>query len=225
MASGAVLFRPVAQEDTGAFGLLCQVPGPDPLRLAVEVLSWGVGQGLGALLTPSLHSPVYSDGHELLVQFVSDLSVTADGFAASYAVKSRSELPVDRAASKPTGRVFPGAKPDHPGRKPAAPKPAPPSKPRGPPKPAPAPKPTPKAVAPTGPSTGKQAWREEAGQGWGRRTSCAPLPRLVRPRWQGCSRLQPPCPLSPGETLCPDRCRRTGTLLSNFCASDFGKRH
>ncbi|KAJ6654877.1 hypothetical protein lerEdw1_006348 [Lerista edwardsae] len=117
-------------------------------------------------------SPVYSEGPELLVQFVSDLSVTADGFSASYAVKSRSELPVDGAGPKPPGRVFPG-------RKPAPPKPAPPSKPRAPPKPAPkpTPKPRPKAEPPTGPST--------------------------------------------GETLCPDRCRRTGTLLSNFCASDF----
>lgn len=29
-------------------------------------------------------SPISSEGNELLVQFVSDLSVTADGFSASY---------------------------------------------------------------------------------------------------------------------------------------------
>ncbi|XP_053115470.1 procollagen C-endopeptidase enhancer 1 isoform X2 [Hemicordylus capensis] len=113
-------------------------------------------------------SPIYSDGNELLVQFVSDLSVTADGFSASYVVKSRNEL-VDTAASKPTGRVFPGAKPAQPGRKPTAPRPKPAK---------PTPKPRPQAPAPTAASTGEV-------------------------------------------TTCPERCRRTGTLQSNFCASDF----
>uniref|UniRef100_A0A8C0JD66 Procollagen C-endopeptidase enhancer n=1 Tax=Chelonoidis abingdonii TaxID=106734 RepID=A0A8C0JD66_CHEAB len=52
---------------------------------------------------------IYSEGNELLVQFVSDLSVTADGFAASYAVKSPSEA-TDKA-TKPAPGIFPGSKP------------------------------------------------------------------------------------------------------------------
>ncbi|XP_033026445.1 procollagen C-endopeptidase enhancer 1 [Lacerta agilis] len=116
-------------------------------------------------------STVSSNGNELLVQFVSDLSVTADGFSASYVFKSPDEA-VDKGVSQPTGRVFPGSKPDQPGRKPAAPKP----------KPAPRPKPTPK-----------------------------PRPSPTRPT----------APPATGEITCPEKCRRTGTLQSNFCASDF----
>ncbi|XP_054851131.1 procollagen C-endopeptidase enhancer 1 [Eublepharis macularius] len=123
-------------------------------------------------------SPVYSDGNELLVQFVSDLSVTADGFSASYSVHSRNELE-DKAVSRPPSRVFPGTRPTQPGSKPVPSKPKPASKPAGPPKPAsvPKPKPQPGAAVPTA--------------------------------------------TSPSDIACPQRCRRTGTLQSNFCASDF----
>ncbi|XP_062813404.1 procollagen C-endopeptidase enhancer 1 [Anolis carolinensis] len=119
-------------------------------------------------------SPVHSEGHELLVQFVSDLSVTADGFSASYEVKDRREVDQTRPAPRPEGPVFPGSKP---GKKPLAPKP-----------PKPAPKP-PKAAGP-GPK---------------------PSPR---PR---------PTPTAPAtdEAECPQRCRRMGTLQSNFCDRDF----
>ncbi|XP_015283378.1 PREDICTED: procollagen C-endopeptidase enhancer 1, partial [Gekko japonicus] len=123
-------------------------------------------------------SPVYSDGNELLVQFVSDLSVTADGFSASYVVvQSRNEL-VDGALPKPPSRVFPGTKPARPdGSRPAPPKPKPSSKPAGRPKPPPVPKPRPNGGVPT--------------------------------------------VASPSDAVCPQQCRRTGTLQSNFCTSDF----
>ncbi|XP_062993609.1 procollagen C-endopeptidase enhancer 1 [Elgaria multicarinata webbii] len=128
--------------------------------------------------SPSL---VYSDGNELLVQFVSDLSVTADGFSASYVVKDRNEL-VDQGSPQPTGPIFPGSRPATPGKKPAVPKPRPAGKPAGPAKPARGPKPTPK-----------------------------PQPSAERPTAS-----------STGEApVCPQRCRRTGTLQSNFCSSDF----
>ncbi|XP_042333248.1 procollagen C-endopeptidase enhancer 1 [Sceloporus undulatus] len=120
-------------------------------------------------------SAVYSDSNELLVQFVSDLSVTADGFSASYEVKNRNEL-VDKTSSRPSGPIFPGSKPVQPGRKPLAPKTKPASKPGGPVKPELIPKPTPK------------------------------------PR---------PTAATPDEVMCPQPCRRTGTLQSNFCTSDF----
>ncbi|XP_041321273.1 procollagen C-endopeptidase enhancer 1-like, partial [Pyrgilauda ruficollis] len=89
-------------------------------------------------------SPIVSSSPELLVQFVSDLSVTADGFSASYTLRERGGAP-ETPAPKPRGG--PKAKPT----------------------------PAPKAEPPT----------------------AAP---------------------------CPQRCRRAGTLQSNFCSSDFGER-
>ncbi|NP_001008157.1 procollagen C-endopeptidase enhancer 1 precursor [Xenopus tropicalis] len=44
---------------------------------------------------------VYSDGNEMLVQFVSDLSVTADGFVANYRMRDASEVPKATPTSKP----------------------------------------------------------------------------------------------------------------------------
>nr|XP_060635783.1 procollagen C-endopeptidase enhancer 1 [Anolis sagrei ordinatus] len=117
-------------------------------------------------------SPVYSEGNELLVQFVSDLSVTADGFSASYVVKDPHEVAEKRPVPQPEGPVFPGSKP---GKKPFAPKPKPAPKP---PKAAPGPKPSPR-------------------------------PRPTTPT------------ATTAEGECPQRCQRTGTIVSNFCERDF----
>ncbi|GAB0201173.1 procollagen C-endopeptidase enhancer 1 [Grus japonensis] len=97
--------------------------------------------------------PILSSGHELLVQFVSDLSVTADGFAATYTVRNRDQAP-------------------DPGTDPANPK----SKGGGKGKPLP----------PPGPKT-----------------------------------VTPAATVTVTATPCPQRCRRAGTLQSNFCGSDF----
>ncbi|KAJ7313311.1 hypothetical protein JRQ81_004600 [Phrynocephalus forsythii] len=126
-------------------------------------------QRIGKFCGDHSPSPVHSQGNELLVQFVSDLSVTADGFSASYVMKDPSEL-VDGSSARPPARVFPGSKPVQPVRKSVAPKPKP-ARPAARPKPAPKPRPTAAAVT--------------------------------------------------DEVVCPQRCRRTGTLQSNFCASDF----
>ncbi|XP_063157837.1 procollagen C-endopeptidase enhancer 1 isoform X1 [Candoia aspera] len=135
---------------------------------------------VGKFCGDSSPSPVHSDGHELLVQFVSDLSVTADGFSASYVMKGRDEL-VDTTQAQPTGPVFPGSKPTQTGRQPIPAKPKPASRPGGPTRPArplkPTPQAPPEAVGPTTPAA--------------------------------------------GQITCPERCKRTGTLQSNFCASDF----
>ncbi|XP_053860784.1 procollagen C-endopeptidase enhancer 1 isoform X1 [Malaclemys terrapin pileata] len=112
--------------------------------------------------------PIYSEGSELLVQFVSDLSVTADGFAASYAIKSPSEA-TDKA-TKPAPGIFPGSKPGQAGTKPS-----------GKPKPAPEPKPTVRA-----PPT-----------------------------------AEPPSAQTPAKVECPQKCRRSGSLQTHFCANDF----
>jgi hypothetical protein len=44
-------------------------------------------------------SPITSEGNELLVQFVSDLTVTADGFSASYKTLPRSTVEKEEAPS------------------------------------------------------------------------------------------------------------------------------
>ncbi|KAL7982930.1 hypothetical protein Chor_013536 [Crotalus horridus] len=127
--------------------------------------------------SPSL---IRSDGNELLVQFVSDLSVTADGFSASYVMKGRDE-PVDTARAQPVIPVFPGSKPTQASRKPVPAKPKPAGKPAGPLKPTLLPKPT------------AQAFPDAAG----------------------------PTTPTAGQVTCPQRCKRTGNMQSNFCASDF----
>ncbi|XP_066426072.1 procollagen C-endopeptidase enhancer 1 [Molothrus aeneus] len=103
--------------------------------------AWRLGRFCGEE-TPG---PIVSSSPELLVQFVSDLSVTADGFSASYTLR-------DPAGGSETPET-----------------PAP--KPRG----------GSKAKAPPGP------------------------------------KAEPPPTAAP----CPQRCRRAGTLQSNFCSSDF----
>ncbi|XP_064593774.1 procollagen C-endopeptidase enhancer 1 [Zonotrichia leucophrys gambelii] len=100
---------------------------------------------LGRFCGEETPGPIVSSSPELLVQFVSDLSVTADGFSASYTLR-------DPAGGSETPET-----------------PAP--KPRG----------GPKAKAPPGPNA-------------------EPVPTAAP---------------------CPQRCRRAGTLQSNFCSSDF----
>ncbi|XP_036261983.1 procollagen C-endopeptidase enhancer 1 isoform X2 [Molothrus ater] len=100
---------------------------------------------LGRFCGEETPGPIVSSSPELLVQFVSDLSVTADGFSASYTLR-------DPAGGSETPET-----------------PAP--KPRG----------GSKAKAPPGP------------------------------------KAEPPPTAAP----CPQRCRRAGTLQSNFCSSDF----
>ncbi|XP_063038072.1 procollagen C-endopeptidase enhancer 1-like [Melospiza melodia melodia] len=100
---------------------------------------------LGRFCGEETPGPIVSSSPELLVQFVSDLSVTADGFSASYTLR-------DPAGGSETPET-----------------PAP--KPRG----------GPKAKAPPGPKA-------------------EPVPTAAP---------------------CPQRCRRAGTLQSNFCSSDF----
>ncbi|NXY53337.1 PCOC1 endopeptidase, partial [Callaeas wilsoni] len=100
---------------------------------------------LGRFCGEETPGPILSSSPELLVQFVSDLSVTADGFSATYTLRDRGSAP-ETPLTKPRG----GGK----GKPP----------------------PSPKAGPPTAPPVG---------------------------------------------TPCPQRCRRAGSLQSNFCSSDF----
>ncbi|KYO20882.1 procollagen C-endopeptidase enhancer 1 isoform X2 [Alligator mississippiensis] len=117
--------------------------------------------------------PIISEGRELLVQFVSDLSVTADGFAATYAARDPEEL-AERGPS------------------PVAPPPLPPV---------------------PEPGTGKGKGGKDPGKA--KPPPTAPAPPPLAPEGQL------PSTVPTGPIACPKTCRRTGTLQSNFCASDF----
>nr|XP_051703671.1 procollagen C-endopeptidase enhancer 1 isoform X2 [Oryctolagus cuniculus] len=85
---------------------------------------------LGKFCGDTAPGPISSEGNELLVQFVSDLSVTADGFSASYRI-----LPRGTAAQGPAQAPGEDARPGPPlvdsGSKPGVgPKVKPPTKPR-----------------------------------------------------------------------------------------------
>ncbi|XP_062894970.1 procollagen C-endopeptidase enhancer 2-like [Mobula hypostoma] len=99
------------------------------------------GQRLGRFCGSTLPGSITSEGSELLVQFVSDLSVTADGFLAKYDVRQRNGVALQPEPTSP----------------------------------------------PTTTTTTKA------------------------PRRKG----------HPKGTMCQTKCRRQGTLQSNFCASDF----
>lgn len=126
---------------------------------------------LGKFCGDTAPGPISSEGNELLVQFVSDLSVTADGFSASYRTLPRGAAK-EGPAQSPGEDARPGPPLLGPGPKPGA---GPKVKPKLPP--AEKPKASPEAKA-----------------------------TLVGPDALG--------------VPCPKQCRRTGTLQSNFCASN-----
>nr|XP_019940907.1 PREDICTED: procollagen C-endopeptidase enhancer 2-like [Paralichthys olivaceus] len=147
--------------------------------------------------------PIITNGNELLVQFVSDLSVTFDGFLAQYTSVPRGSTipPVDSGAGtrsiplKPV--VKPAVKPAHERPATTLPPPAPTAKYVPPPPPEPAEKPRP--VKPT-------RGRGQDSTGQDRRV---PVPRPDGKR---------PVPQNP---LCAKACKRDGTIKTSFCASEF----
>ncbi|KAM6156703.1 procollagen C-endopeptidase enhancer 1 [Erethizon dorsatum] len=85
---------------------------------------------LGKFCGDTAPGPISSEGNELLVQFVSDLSVTADGFSASYKTLPR-DAADKRPAPSPGGDAYPGPPTLGPSSKPGAgPKVKPPTKPK-----------------------------------------------------------------------------------------------
>ncbi|CAN2390014.1 peptidase activator activity, partial [Pristimantis euphronides] len=150
---------------------------------------------------------IYSDGNEMLVQFVSDLSVTADGFEANYRMKHVSEVvkitdlkPTTSSVVRPAGTKSP-------------PKPKPTSIPTAKPTQKPTAKPTQKHTAkPNQKPTVKP------------KQKATPKPKptkaasTAKPKVKGTA-----SPTAAGERAakCPEKCRKTGTLGSHFCASQF----
>uniref|UniRef100_A0A4W5LW31 Procollagen C-endopeptidase enhancer b n=1 Tax=Hucho hucho TaxID=62062 RepID=A0A4W5LW31_9TELE len=144
---------------------------------------------------------IVTNGNELLVQFVSDLSVTSNGFMAHYSsvprgsrtpsaggdtiqrprVASTTQKPIFKIPVKPTPRK---PTPKHGTKAKPTPKPSIKVKSK------PTPKPRPKVTA-------------KSGQGRTKTVTKKPAVTL---------------PMNP---LCNQACKRTGTLQSNFCATDF----
>ncbi|XP_058870519.1 procollagen C-endopeptidase enhancer 2-like [Acipenser ruthenus] len=173
-----------------------------------------------------------SNSSELLVQFVSDLSVTGDGFMVSYSAHPRGSKPTTpERGVRPAAKPAPGPKPTKPAKpvKPVkttpGPKPTKPAKPLKPTKPVkPTIKPDLKATAkpvvskPTPKQTG---WVMPIPRPGARPTpkpgSGAGLKPAVRPGGRNGTRTIP----ESGLPLCEQRCRRGGTMQSHFCNSEF----
>ncbi|XP_069499658.1 procollagen C-endopeptidase enhancer 1-like isoform X2 [Ambystoma mexicanum] len=184
---------------------------------------------------------VYSDSNELLVQFVSDLSVTADGFTATYNMKEKSEIKEKAPTTDskpPSGRIPDSktlviAKPTSEQKPKPAPKPTaakPPPRPTQPKQPKPtkaakAPKPTKlarptKAAKPTVMAKPTKALKTTAmlkpSQGaTGEEAVAARTDATAVPTIAGEGPVLAP------SVECPPRCKKTGTLQSNFCANNF----
>nr|XP_057934573.1 procollagen C-endopeptidase enhancer a isoform X2 [Doryrhamphus excisus] len=139
-------------------------------------------------------APITTSGNVLLVQFVSDLSVTSDGFLAYYT----SVPTVHRADTRPVP-ARPHVRPPARERVPAATAPPPAATPKYVPPPAPEPTQRPKAVRPT-------AGRSEGTTGQDR-GGVATRANGKRPVTQN--------------PLCAKACRRDGTIKTSFCASEF----
>lgn len=144
--------------------------------------------------------PVITTGNVLLVQFVSDLSVTSDGFLAHYtSVPRGSQIP---AVDSGAGTTFIPSKP--------AVKPAEPEHPATTEQP---PVTTPKYVPPPPPRPTTRARPVKPTRGRGQATPDQDR-RVPVTRPNG----KRPVPQNP---LCARACRRDGTIKTSFCASEF----
>ncbi|KAM8835503.1 procollagen C-endopeptidase enhancer a [Synchiropus picturatus] len=137
--------------------------------------------------------PIITSGNTMLVQFVSDLSVTSDGFLARYTSVTPGTYTPTVNSGTPVKSIppKPAVKPVIPGRPEVPAQPPVPTKKFVPP---PEPKPTEKTVKPTrgrGSTTSSQDRR----------------PNGRRPASQN--------------PLCSTTCKRSGTIKSSFCASEF----
>ncbi|XP_017577472.1 procollagen C-endopeptidase enhancer a [Pygocentrus nattereri] len=137
---------------------------------------------------------IVTNSNVLLVQFVSDLSVTFDGFMASYTSIPRGSRVPTSGSSQSGGRVH---------SEPANPRPAQPRKPI-----------TTTTTQP--PTTTTTTTTTKAPP---RRIPVKP----VRPDRPPVRKPEPgqPRPARPVNPLCPKACKRGGTIKASFCASEF----
>ncbi|CAH2272473.1 procollagen C-endopeptidase enhancer 2-like [Pelobates cultripes] len=158
---------------------------------------------IGKFCGDSAPVSIYSDDNEMLVQFVSDLSVTADGFEAFYRMKDASEVIKKSLDSKSTSASAPA--PKIPSKEPPKPKPIP--KATAKPTLKSTAKPTMKATAiPTTMATVKPTRKSKP-------TKETKVATVATPKAKSTA--------SSGSVKCPEKCRKTGTLSSHYCANQF----
>ncbi|CAJ0947313.1 unnamed protein product [Ranitomeya imitator] len=162
---------------------------------------------------------IYSDGNEMLVQFVSDLSVTADGFEAVYRMKDvlkcrrkpPNPSPPPRVSSTRPGQRHPQnlSPPQNPQLNP----------PRNLHK-----NPARKTIAEATPKPTAKSSQKPTAKPIEKATpkpNAKPKPTkpasTAKPKVRGSA-----APAAAGSAAkCPEKCRKTGTLGSHFCASQF----
>nr|XP_055067070.1 procollagen C-endopeptidase enhancer b [Misgurnus anguillicaudatus] len=194
---------------------------------------------------------VVTNGNELLVHFVSDLSVTAAGFMAHYkSIPRGSRTPTSgldtvsspRVDSSSTNSNTPPARPKPKVKPTVKPKPKAPLGPRKPkPTPKPRSKPTPKPkVRPTPPTkpksttrTGAKVTPKPAVKVTPPKIKPAPKPAAKQPKPNTPSATTKPKvkpvpgvkatakPKTVGNPLCSQPCKKIGTLVTRFCPSHF----
>ncbi|KAG9263173.1 procollagen C-endopeptidase enhancer 2-like [Astyanax mexicanus] len=142
---------------------------------------------------------IITNSNVLLVQFVSDLSVTSDGFMASYSSIPRGSQSPTAGSSQPGSRVHSG-----------------PTKPR----PEPAKPQKPITTTTTAPPTTTTTTTTTTPKPPPKRIPGKPV-RPVRPpvRKPESGQTKPVRPAT--NPLCPKTCKRDGTIKASFCASDF----
>ncbi|XP_030636559.1 procollagen C-endopeptidase enhancer b [Chanos chanos] len=233
---------------------------------------------IGKFCGDSVPGVIITKGNELLVQFVSDLSVTGAGFLLHYnsirrgsrrptagldtvpgpgvstvpskpgprltrppkptpkpklkpkpTKKPQSKPTPRRPTVKPVAKPTPKPKPARPGPK-GKPTPKPPAKPvaRVTPKPRTKPMPKPKTKVKTTPKPGPKPTAKPKIKSVKPtpKTKAKPKPGLkptVKPQSKPAVKPTAKAPKKPMATnpLCSQPCKRTGTLLSNFCPSQF----
>ncbi|KAK2863096.1 hypothetical protein Q5P01_002629 [Channa striata] len=147
---------------------------------------------------------IVSNGNELLLQFVSDLSVTSDGFMAHYSS-------VPRGSRTPTAGsdfIYGPKTTSMPQKTPV--RPSKPTKPT--PQTKPTLKPVVKPVKPTPKSGLKPTIKPKT------KPNATARPGPSRTVTKKPVVVKKPLPLNP---LCTQPCKRTGTLQSSFCPHDF----
>ncbi|XP_063786797.1 procollagen C-endopeptidase enhancer 1 [Pseudophryne corroboree] len=168
-------------------------------------------QQIGKFCGDTPPKTIYSNGNEMLVQFVSDLSVTANGFEATYRMKDISEVQKNLPELKPTTSSVSANRPA--GTKaPQKPKPIP--KATAKPTQKVTPKPTQKAAAKTTPIP-KPTQKATA------KTVSIPKPTKAAKRKLKATATAAAAGATGSAGKCPEKCRKTGTLGSHFCANQF----
>ncbi|KAM8974011.1 procollagen C-endopeptidase enhancer 2-like [Pelodytes ibericus] len=157
-------------------------------------------QQIGKFCGETPPKSIFSDANEMLVQFVSDLSVTGDGFEATYRMKDASEVPQKELGSKFVLASIPDSKSPLATKQPSKPKTIPKATAK------PTMKPT---EMPSTKATAKPTQKPK--QTKVQKVTAKPKVKTT---------ASPVLAQSTG-VKCPLKCKRSGTLSAHYCANQF----